>query len=275
MRWTIAALLLANLSYCLWHQFEDDEPKVIPQRATLDHVKWARKEGLRPLLLIEELGPREPASGEKHSPDGAEGVDPVKTTAAEVTAGMELDKASADGRQTGSYLELVRAADSGCVLLGPFSSEEQSAKLVASLVDLDLAASAESRPEVMRRIFWVHLPPLETREQAVKTVHELRQRGIDSFLIEQIDAIRNGISLGVFNERESAERHRNNLRRKGLEPEIYVDSRSETRHYVKVNGPFKGGEVVRIAASLEETMVEEHSWAARRCQPIASALRIE
>ena len=54
--------------------------------------------------------------------------------------------------------------------------------------------------------YWVYLNPEPTKDLAIAVEGVARQK-IDSFLIPQGD-LANGISLGIFDSQENAEKHR-------------------------------------------------------------------
>ena len=51
--------------------------------------------------------------------------------------------------------------------------------------------------------YWVHIPPLVSRDAAIRLLRELQAQRIDSFVITQGE-LANGISLGLFSRSESA-----------------------------------------------------------------------
>lgn len=277
MRRIIIALLALNVGYFLWHLWSSSGQ--VGEAAEISSGAPAQPQwrGLRPLRLADELDSAKTTDSiEASSP--RLGAEPQKSKASNLP-NLRKDQysksAPAVDTVRGSYLRLVQVAEAGCVELGPFANETQARNLVDGLVNNELSAKYEARNEIGRTVFWVYLPPAETRTQAIQTLGDLRGRGIDSFLIEQVGDIRNGISLGVFNERESAFRHQAFVHRRwGLKAEVFVDPKPESRFYVIVSGPFASGEVVRIASTLEDITGGSRSWSARHCAAIATTVGI-
>ena len=52
----------------------------------------------------------------------------------------------------------------------------------------------------------VYLPPLESRQSAARKVRELRGKGIRDVAVIMSGSLRNGVSLGVYENRSNADR---------------------------------------------------------------------
>lgn len=106
-----------------------------------------------------------------------------------------------------------------CLMLGPFAEMVSGRQVMERLRALDFAASLYriSVPGVPD--YWVHIPPLPSRQAALTRLRELQAQGIESFVITEGDLV-NGISLGLFSRQHAAltlaERHR----RQGLEVDV-------------------------------------------------------
>lgn len=287
MRWILLGLVTVNLGYFAWNQWRPGGAALDPRQGQQGSIRSESRTDLVPLRLVNETAV---GQAERFSDDLglAENAAAPRNVAVSEQSLLAADDGPREGIQTsggvssdnptdepGSYLQLVQASKSGCVRLGPFVDVALATRLLDGLRENELSAGHEALTEVGRTVFWVHLPPAENRQEAVQNLRDLQNRGVDSFLIERVEAIRNGISLGVFNERGSAVRHQEYLRRRGLEASIFADPKPAENHYVTVTGPFASGEVVRIASTLENTMAGDRSWRARRCAAIASANAID
>jgi hypothetical protein len=74
--------------------------------------------------------------------------------------------------------------------------------------------------------YWVYLHPLGSRREAYSKLRELQSRGVDSYVIPS-GSLTNGISFGIFSERERAEKLLAELEARG----IAVQSREEPQTY--------------------------------------------
>ncbi|VFS74872.1 sporulation protein [Pseudomonas aeruginosa] len=81
--------------------------------------------------------------------------------------------------------------------------------------------------------YWVYLPPLASREAALRQLKELQARNIDSYLIGE-GVLANGISLGMFSARDSAESAQARLKTAGYEAELKELPRGQRDFWVRV-----------------------------------------
>lgn len=78
--------------------------------------------------------------------------------------------------------------------------------------------------------YWVYIPPLTSEAQALERLETLRTAGIsDSLVIRNDASLRNGISLGVFNDEAAAKVQLETLKRKGInDAQIIARAKGET-----------------------------------------------
>lgn len=81
--------------------------------------------------------------------------------------------------------------------------------------------SAEKVDEVVAngtvRGFWVYVPPAPSRQTALQSIEELKQKGVADYLLIQGEGRwQNAISLGVFSSAEAAQRHLEKMHQKGV-----------------------------------------------------------
>jgi len=99
---------------------------------------------------------------------------------------------------------LAHDADSTCLFLGGFEEESIALALEQRLLSLDIGAEIQSVDEPAGTDYWVYLPPLVSRQASLRQLRELQSRNIDSYIITVGD-LSNGISLGIFSRKDSAE----------------------------------------------------------------------
>jgi len=191
MRWILLALLLANIGLLAWLQTAGRQPSA-PEGGG---VRPLREEGER-ILLVREVPPGQlPAAEAPPPPEPREGEP---------------------------------RAEQLCTLLGPFAEEYQGLDIAERLQALQVSASlreVEMRGEMR---YWVFLAPLGSRREAFNKLRELQAAGVDSYVIPK-GSLTNGISFGIFSERERAESLAAELRGRGIavrnreEPETYLE----------------------------------------------------
>lgn len=115
----------------------------------------------------------------------------------------------------------VRPENRSCRLLGPFSTTRAALEWQAELSGRGVESGLLQRDEVVREDFWVIVPPQNTRQQTERLLAELRQKKIDSFIIDSGEYA-NGISLGVFAERANTDNYRRRLTDLGVETTVVL-----------------------------------------------------
>ncbi len=117
------------------------------------------------------------------------------------------------------------AAPARCLRLGPFSDHDAAQVAQAGLGALlhDAAIQEEAGNASSYRVL---LPPLPDRAQAQATVDRIAAAGIQDFLILSQGAEANGIALGSYRGRETAERRVAALRAAGFPAEIRAQGAS-------------------------------------------------
>lgn len=192
MRWIVLALLLANIGLFAWFQAAGR-----PSGAPVDTAaRPLAEEGAR-IQLVGEV-PR----------------DQLRAAAAPPKPKPRQQKSD--------------TPEQLCTLIGPFAEEYQGQDIVERLQALQVEASLREieMPGQMR--YWVFLAPLGSKREAFNKLRELQAAGVDSYVIPK-GSLTNGISFGIFSERERARSLAAELRERGIdarsreEPETYLE----------------------------------------------------
>ena len=111
-------------------------------------------------------------------------------------------------------------------------------------------------------VYWVHIPARKSLSDAKKVVRALKARAIDSFVIPDEGVLRNGISLGVFRDEQSAARLRDKLGQIGYPIKVHHSERFKTVQ--SVSGRLKGefnpqssAELMDLARAVDGNAVVE------------------
>ena len=130
--------------------------------------------------------------------------------------------------------EHAHVADSGCVYLGGFDDEAEALAVEQRLLSLDIEAEVAPMEESAGVDYWVYLPPLVSRQASLRQLRELQSRNVDSYIITVGD-LSNGISLGIFSKRDTAESVASRLRAIDYAPSIRELPRSHQRYWVRLS----------------------------------------
>lgn len=126
-------------------------------------------------------------------------------------------------------------AESGCLFLGGFDQESIALAIEQRLLSLDIDSRVKSMDEAAGVDYWVYLPPLVSRQASLRQLKELQSRNIDSYIITVGD-LSNGISLGIFSRKDSAESVVNRLQGIAYAASIRELPRTHRRYWVQVAG---------------------------------------
>lgn len=126
------------------------------------------------------------------------GVQPVELLAAGVPGRSGDGFDTAADRDGQGEVPVAR-----CDTIGPLGSGKAAEELANQIRATGAAVRLFSRRGELQRDYWVLLPPLPTRQEALLRFQEFQSRNVDSFVITQ-GAMANAISLGLFTRKPLA-----------------------------------------------------------------------
>lgn len=91
-----------------------------------------------------------------------------------------------------------------CTLVGAFPELLRAEYLVEHLAALNIVATVESLEVAGDPGYWVYLEPAISKMEALRSLRELQDKGLDTYLIPKGD-LTNGISFGLFSVKARAE----------------------------------------------------------------------
>jgi hypothetical protein len=146
------------------------------------------------------------------------------------------------GRPAAAATLAARADDLRCVEVG--GADEPSLRRIAEELGSVGAAGIEAfertapEPREAGPRWWVHLPAQPTREQIERKLAELRRRKITDVAVVSVGRPESYVvSLGLFREREGAERFLESLRQQGVRTAVLSESpRARANAWLRVRG---------------------------------------
>lgn len=163
--------------------------------------------------------------------------------------------------------------DALCLMVGPAAGQGQAQELLQLLRQEGLAARVVAQEVAKAPDYWVYLPPLADRNAAIDVLRELQQiRKIDSFLISQ-GPLANGISLGLFKNRDAAVSLQEQRIAEGLDARLIEVERNATEFWVLISGDLNEA----AAQKVNELLVSAKFPGERRqiyCKSVASAEKV-
>lgn len=147
------------------------------------------------------------------------------------TSGIRLlSEAATPGRRVQAQ---PPAGEATCLFLGGFDDESLASALRQRLLSQDIASELQGVDAAAGIDYWVYLPPLVSRQASLRQLRELQSRNIDSYIITVGD-LSNGISLGIFSRKDSAESVVNRLREVDYQALIRELPRVQRKYWVRV-----------------------------------------
>lgn len=199
----LVALLIANVGVWLWAQ----------KRVTLDVVAEAPSPAGDSFVRLELLSERDERRGRK-----ASSIVSDEQHAEARTAHSQITSVVKVGQALCWFLRWDQSA--GVVSAGPAVDTAASLALIQSRLKV-LSIPSELLTLGVERMprYLVHLAPLPDRVQAVNRVKKLLLAGYDAFVFES-GALKNGVSLGLYRQRDLAEQFRDSFDRSLGVPQV-------------------------------------------------------
>lgn len=136
----------------------------------------------------------------------------------------------------------------GCPAIGPLN-ESDASSVASRLADRGFPAAVRQVDVPASSVFWVYLPPAETREAALRKLRELHARSIDSFVVSDGEFAR-AISLGSFQSRASAVGVQTRFNAAGYQAEIREQIKDVRQAWVVLSEPAAQGFLEPIPADI-------------------------
>ena len=232
MRLVFLILLLLNAIYFGWQHY-------LPVGNSEDSF-ISSDPGLEKLVLLHEVkqSPGKKAEGKKRS-----SVPVLSSTPEPVPEQMPDSVSNQSGEQVIDQVKVMKKPEEVerpapkerlvCYKVGPYKSNDEARRM------LDLLKADVKKVELIvkpRKVYkyWVFLSSQKSLKAAKQTVKQLASKGIKDYQILTIAGKKNGISLGLFREKEIAELRVKNIKRLGFAPEISSIDNEGSGHWLKV-----------------------------------------
>lgn len=121
-----------------------------------------------------------------------------------------------------------------CKIVGPFPGAEEAGQLIERLGAMSIGASQHELELRVGVNYWLYLPPVSSRKEALRTLAELQGQKIDSYVIPRGE-LANGISLGMFTQKDLADQQLKEIISKGWSPTLKEVDRTQVEIWVMVN----------------------------------------
>jgi len=208
VRWIVISLVLFNIMFLLrnWLEYSHSKGLEAMNTGSVGASGQAEMPGAK-LALVRER-PAEPASS---SSSVGEHIAEAVPAAADIAIGVTPQ----------------------CLLLGPYSEPQAAKILLDRLGALQIEGKYAAIAVAGEPDYWVYLRPELTKELAAVKLKELQEKRIDSFIVPQGE-IANGISLGVFDKQENAEKRQKEIAELGYDAQLLISPRNYMENWVVI-----------------------------------------
>jgi hypothetical protein len=132
-----------------------------------------------------------------------------------------------EGEGAAQSSELASAAESRsdishghCLTIGPFPTQADMRGAMNKLMPQVERIQFREARATQSRGYWVYLPAMESREQALSVARQLSAKGVRDYYVVTAGDQQNTISLGLFRDQANAERRRRELGDLGFKPQL-------------------------------------------------------
>lgn len=123
-------------------------------------------------------------------------------------------------------------APRSCFSLGAFGSVGEAERALRRVAAIDADARSRVHQTQVTTSWWVYLPALPSRAEALATAREFSRLGLRDYYVVTTGSEENMISLGVFREEANAQRRLAEIRAAGYPAEIDARTRESPSYYV-------------------------------------------
>lgn len=222
MRWFFFLLLLTNLALAGWLYWQDRIQQVQP-------VSVVQETNQGRLTLLNEL----PSESLEILPQ--ESIKPVSPKS-------DIDTASSQAASSSEAATAVIGSVPGentttCVRIAPLPKDSDVELLARRLTQVNLTVLSSGEGFTERETYWVMVPPYKSEKEARNAAAQLAKAKVRDFLVIRTGEFINGISLGLFSQKDGAENRLREIMALKLnirKPEIRPRTTSVRSHWLEV-----------------------------------------
>ncbi|MFK7957898.1 MAG: SPOR domain-containing protein [Lysobacterales bacterium] len=173
---------------------------------------WVLRGGFFLLLLANLAYYAVNASQTRRSPVALPPL-PIGVAELQLIAEREAEMLVTDG-------DLGGTITSECFALGPFTNQSDLRRSAQALSPYVAASRQRQDQRLVDRGFWVYLPAVATREEAINQARSLSEAGLNDYYVVTGGDRENTVSLGLFRDQSNAMRRQRSLQGLGFQAEI-------------------------------------------------------
>lgn len=181
------------------------------------------------------------------------GTKDIGANPTEVASSKPVEKTMKPQPQTSAIEQDKRSSQKQlCYVLGPYKErlDARHAQARAEALGRNALIKVIDVPAESPSEHWVHVPPRRSRSDALSVLRALQKRSIDSYVITEGE-LENGISLGLFRNKDSANKLKRQVSAYGYPVDIQVRNKTKKEHWLELS------EVGELTSRLRERIQSE------------------
>lgn len=137
----------------------------------------------------------------------------------------------------------ARAAKAGdrCLAIGPFDTLSDTRDVIDALSAHVPRIQYRQEQTTQSSGWWVYLPPLPSRDQALGVARQLTDKGISDYYVVTAGDRQNTISLGLYHDQGNALRRQQQLVALGFHPQVKQRTETLPQYWVDIALPADPG----------------------------------
>ncbi len=237
MKWLIYLLVVVNVAFFVWQYRRGDVSTTAPavaELASTPRLLLRREADESSLLPRGAVGQRDTPSRPDAPSRQPTPQQPGVRTGVDTSVGPRQAAATAASARTDTMPVDTKRMAQTCYAMGPFGADQSVDDLLDWLEGHGAEGTSRWSEQQTPSRYWVYLPPLDTVEQARAVLRRLKDDGLQDYVRVMRGPMRNAVSLGLFKQRDSADRRLVQLRAKGYEPKLDIRYKSERVRWLDV-----------------------------------------
>lgn len=244
MRWIFISLLVFNAAAFCWGWFFES-PSATTETQSAKPFAYKHVQSLQ---LLSELPPASVAGVDAETADQS----------------AKINAVSGSSRQP----PIKKNNKPLCALVGPFKDREGAAEFQQRLSAMDIRSNVKDVELPAGLRYQIYLPPEVSQKAALRKLAELQAKKIDSYVIPKGD-LENGISLGLYSQKDLADQRLGEVQAIGLPAAIKVIERTYWEIWVMLEEG-EGEKMSELAWSRVMDGINSIEKRQNFCLPVAS-----
>ena len=149
---------------------------------------------------------------------------------------------------------MTKKVMAACFTMGPFESLEQTKPISETLEGYGALTYTQKKKENVSSGYWVYLPAFSSWKEARAQVDELEKKGMLDIFIMGRGKMKNAVSLGLFSNRNAADRRMGDLKKLGVNPKVEIQYMTNDQYWIDIDVEKGKKDVVANINSIADSL---------------------